>query len=224
MGGRPDEELLGVKCAVPGRYLIHCICMIAKSSNFEPLKRSFSFMNKLFFAFFVLLIIGVSCKKKQADVLADAKKNYEKINKQINEYTKKQVDDISSPEGGRITGYFREEEIKKMYVQHFGEKSRSFTEYYFDDGNLIYMLRQEFIYNKPNTYTEEKAKEANDSVWYDDKKTKLELSAFYFNDNNLIKWVGPGGTDIAVNTPEFVSKGPILLAEALIAMKQLKEE
>lgn len=181
-------------------------------------------MNKLLLICFVFALSTVSCKKKQTDAIADAKKAYQKINNQINELTKKQVDDIASPEGGKITGYYKDEEIKKMYVQHFGEKSRSFIEYYFDDGNLVYMIRQEFVYNKPNTYTEEKARAAGDSVWYDDKKTRLEVSTYYFNENNLIKWIGPGGRDVPVNTAEFVQKGPILLAEALLSMKQLKEE
>ena len=181
-------------------------------------------MRKLFLVLIVFVVGFSSCKKKQADVLANIKKNYEKINKGIRDFTKRQVDDITSKDGGNITGYYKDDEVKKIYVQHFGEKSRSFTEYYFDDGQLIYIIKQEFIYNKPNTYTEEKARAANDSEWYDDKKTRLEISAYYFNNNKLIKWLGPGGKDIAVNTPEFTEKEPVLIAEALIAMKQLKEE
>jgi hypothetical protein len=181
-------------------------------------------MRKLLVVFSVLCLLGVSCKKKQSEALSDIKKNYGKINKNLKDYTKKVVDDITSREHGTITGYFRDEEAKKIYVEHFGEDSRTFTEYYFDDGNLIYMLKQEFVYNKPAAYTEEKAKAANDSIWYDDKKTRLEISAFYFYDNKLIKWVRPGGQDVAVNTAEFTEKEPILLAEALIALKQVKSE
>ena len=180
-------------------------------------------MRKLCALLLVLVVCGSSCKKKQADILAGIKKNYETINKKLPDYTKRQADDITSKDPGTITGYFRDEEVKKVYVQHFGEKSRTFTEYYFDDGSLIYISRQEYIYNKPNTYTEEKAKAANDSVWYDDKLTKLEQSTYYFNDNKLIKWLN-GSKDIAVNSPEFTEKEPLLIADALIAMKQVREE
>lgn len=181
-------------------------------------------MRKLSVLFLVLIISITACKKKASDAIANAKKCHEKINSNLKDYTKKEVDDITSKDRGKITGYYKDEEIKKMYVQHFGEKGRSFAEYYFDDGMLVYELKQEFVYNKPNTYTEEAAKAANDSEWYDDKKTKLEISSYYFNDNKLIKWVGPGGNDVAVNSPEFTEKEPILLAEALLALKQLKED
>lgn len=172
---------------------------------------------------FIFLSVS-ACKKKQSDAIGNAKKCYQQINAHLGDYTKREADDITSKDRGRIVGYYRDEEVKKMYVQHFGEKSRTFTEYYFDDGALVYEVRQEFVYNKSNTYTEAVARAANDSVWYDDKKTRLEISAYYFNENKLIKWVGPNGTDIATNTAEFVEKEPILLAEALIALKQLKED
>ena len=181
-------------------------------------------MKKLLILFVLFAVVVSSCKKKQTIVISEIKKNADKVNTDIKDYTKREVDDITSKDGGTITGYFREEEVKKIYIQHFGEKNRSFTNYYFEDGNLIYIARQEFVYNKPNTYTEEKAKAANDSVWYDDKKTKMEMSVFYLSDNKLIKWIAPGGKDMPVNSAEFTGKEPLLLAEALIALKQLKEE
>jgi len=181
-------------------------------------------MKKLFVISALLLCCCLACKKKQGDVIAEARKTYEKVNKEQKDLTKREVDDISSREKGNITGYYKDEEIKKMSVQHFGDKSRTFTEYYFEDGMLVYMLRQEFVYNKPTTYTQEVATAAGDSVWYDDRKTTLQTSIYYFNDNKLIKWKAAGDKDMAVNTPEFIEKEPMLLAEALLAMKQLKED
>lgn len=156
--------------------------------------------------------------------MADIKKNYTEINNKLKDYTRKQVDDITSPGGGNITGYYRDEDIKKISSQHFSDTNRVFTDYYFDDGMLIFITEQNFVYNKPSTYTEEKALAQNDSVWYDDKKTRMEISRYYFNDNKLIKWLNPDNIDVAVNTTQFINRQSKLWAEAVVALKQLKEQ
>lgn len=177
--------------------------------------------------FLVLLLVTAmsftSCKQKQEDVLAGIKKEYTKINEKLKDYTPKRVDDITSQAGGTINGFFRDDEVKKILAEHFTDTCRTFTEYYFDDGMLIYMVKQNYVYNKPVSYTEEKAKANNDSVWYDDKKTKLEISKFFFNKNKLIKWVAPGNVDVPVNSPDFAEKESILWAETIILLKQLKD-
>jgi hypothetical protein len=171
-----------------------------------------------------LSIAFSSCKKKPEDVLADIKKKKEEINSNLKKLKTKHVDDITSITGGSITGYYKDDEIKKIYAEHFGDKSRVFTEYYFDDGLLIFVMKQEFIYNRPQSYTEELARSNNDTNWYDDKKTRLEMDRFYFNKNKLVKWIDGNNADIPVNKPEFINKESSLWAETVILMKQLKEE
>ena len=165
-----------------------------------------------------------SCKKKQEDILADIKKKKEEINSGLKKLTIKRVDDITSVTGGSISGYYRDDELRKIYFEHFGDKSMVFTEYYFDDGMLIFILKQEYVYNRPISYTQELALSNNDSNWYDDRKTKLEVSSFYFNKNKLIKWIDGNKTDIPADKPDIVTKEGSLLAETIILVKQLKEE
>ena len=180
-------------------------------------------MNRIIICFLLSLVCFTACKKKHEISVKEIKQTVVKINSKLNDYTKHQVDDLTSKEGGDITGYYRDEEVKKIYAQRFGTNSRVFTEYYFDDGLLIYILKQEYLYNKPNNYTEAVAKAKGDSVWYDDRKTKLEVSRYFFNDNIMIKWVNSGGVDMPVNTPEFLEKQSSLWAETIILLKQLKE-
>ena len=173
----------------------------------------------------LLFVIGfVSCKKKQEDVLAGVKKHTTEINNKLKDYTLKQVDDITSPGGGHISGYYRDEEIKKIIAQRFSDSNRVFTEYYFDDGMLIFVLKQDFIYNRHATYTEEVAKAAGDSTWYDDKKTRMEVSRFYLNENKLIKWLNQDNSDVAVNSLAFINKQSELWAETVVLIKELKEQ
>jgi len=181
-----------------------------------------SFLSLVLLTFFCFS----ACKQKQEDILTDIKKKAEEIDGSLKKYTKRQVDDLTSLTGGNITGYYRDEEVKKVYAQHFGEKGRTFTDYYFDDGMLIFIYRQEYIYNKPLYYTEELARSNNDSDWYDDKKTQLQVSRFYFHKNKLIKWIdgADSGNDVAVNKPDFTTKESSLWAETVILLKQLKED
>ncbi len=174
--------------------------------------------------FLLALVCFSACKHKPEDVISTTQKLCAEIDKKLPDYTQKHVDDLTSLGQGAITGYYRESEIKKIYAEHFGEKSRTFTEYYFDDGMLIYTRVQDFIYNKPNTYTEDKAKQNNDSVWYDDRKTRLETNTFYFGGKNiLIKWVGPEN-DVPASDPEFINKQEEIWAQAAILLKELKEQ
>ena len=162
-----------------------------------------------FLSLLLLVVIGFSsCKEKQEDAVANSKKRVEAVNNKLADYKSKTIDDITSRTAGTITGYYREEELKKMHAEHFSDTNRVFTDYYFDDGMLVFIQQQDFVYNKPNTYTEEKAKANNDSVWYDDKKTKLGISSFYFYKNKLVKWVMPGGNEVAPATADFIAFFP----------------
>lgn len=178
----------------------------------------------------VMLLASVvcfsACKKKQEDIIADTNKTRETIEKKLNDYTLKRVDDLTykNKGAGTIDGYFRDKEAKKIHAEHFTQNGRAFTDYYFDDGMLIYVLKQDYLYNRPNTYTEEVAKERGDSVWYDDKKTKLTVNSYYFHKNKLIKWVGVDGNSQPVNTSDFAERESAIWAEAIILLKQLKDE
>jgi len=129
-------------------------------------------MNKLVIMGLLFFVFLSSCKEKEGDVIADIGNNYREINKHLKDYKMRRIDDPRATEGGGITGYYRDKEVKKIYSEYFGETGRIFSEYYFDDGMLILIIKQEFTYNRPAYYTEEKAKENNDSEWYDDKKNK----------------------------------------------------
>ena len=174
--------------------------------------------------FFFFFFVFSSCKNKPEDILADIKKKYTGINNKLKDYTPKRVDDITSAAGGSISGFYRDDEVKKIISEHFTDTCRTFTEYYFDDGMIIFILKQNFVYNCPVFYSQEMARAKNDSVWYDDKKTRLEITRYYFNKNKLLKWVMPGNTEVDPKTAEFIDKESELWAETVILIKELKEQ
>jgi len=178
-----------------------------------------------YLAFLFLVCCSLSCKDKQpADIIAEVNSNCKKINSSLADYKLRTVDDITHPAGGTINGYYRDEEVKKVIAEHFSDTCRTFTEAYFDDGMLIFIEEQNFVYNLPITCTEEVARAKGDSVWYDDKLTKLEISRYYFDDNKLIKWVLPGGREVSNKTSDFINRESGLWAETVVLLKQLKEE
>jgi hypothetical protein len=172
----------------------------------------------------MILTCLFSCKQRQEDILAGIKKNVGKINDNLKTYTRKEVEDLTSRTPGNVTGYYRDNEVKRVDASRFTDTSRKFTQYYFDDGMLIYVMEQNFVYNKPMTYTEEVAKANKDSVWYDDKKTRLLVNRFYFNKNKLVKWINADNTDMPVNDIDFINRESIVWAEAAILLKELKEQ
>lgn len=173
----------------------------------------------------LVIVLGVSsCTEKQTDTLAKNRKACAKIDEKLNDFAKKQVDDITSAAKGNITGYYDGEEVKKITAAHFTDTNRVFGDYYFDEGMIIYINLQTYRYNKPNTYTEEVALAEHDSVWYDDKKTERKITSYYFKKNKLIKWLQPGNRDVPVNDPEFSNKESELWAKTLLLLKQLKEQ
>ena len=110
-----------------------------------------------------------------------------------------------------------------MHAEHFTDTNRVFADYYFDDGMLVFIQQQNFVYNMNDTLTEAKARAKGDSVWYDDKKTRLEVSRFYFYKNKLVKWVQPGGKVVTPASAEFIDKESVLWGETVILIKELKE-
>lgn len=181
-------------------------------------------MRRIISFLFIIVIAFTACKKKQENILASIRETRTEIDAKLKDYTYRRVDDMVTEGQGVISGYFRDDEAKKMITERYVKDRRTFTEYYFDDGMLIYVVSQDFIYNKPNTYTEEVARFQNDTEWYDDSKTKLEINKYYFNDNKLIKWTGPSSADVAVNGTDFTEQEPLILARAVLALKHLKEE
>ncbi len=180
-------------------------------------------MNRFISILVLYVACFASCKQKDVDIIADIKKKTDEVNKNLKDYKQKRADDLTTSAKGTITGYYREEEVKKIVSERYTNQDRTFSEYYFDDGMLIGIVKQDFSYNRPVSYTEEDAKANNDSEWYDDKKTRLEINYFYFSKNKLIKWT-EGSKDLSVSPQNFTDKESELLAETVILLKQLKEE
>jgi hypothetical protein len=85
-----------------------------------------------------------------------------------------------SAEGGELTGYFNESNLRKLSAKFFGETGKALEEYYFAENQLIFVLRVESHYTKPMSGV---------------TKNKTE-QRFYFADGKLIRWLNPDNKDV----------------------------
>ena len=182
-------------------------------------------MKKIIAAFFVATFCLTSCSE---DDITGIVKHCTQINAHLNDYKKKDIDltGITS-EGGTITGYFKDKELVMASVSSFGQASRSVSEYFFDDDKLECVIQQEYTYNRPMYYTDTMAIEDGDTAvhgGYDDKKTVMKVTRFYFYDGRMIKWFDEHDKLIPDNDRKYEFQTHSLLTDADKLSKMLKAQ
>lgn len=85
-----------------------------------------------------------------------------------------------SAEGGELTAYFKGATLRKLSARFFGETGKALEEFYFVENELIFVLRADTRYTKPNSGV---------------VKNKTE-QRFYFADGKLIRWLNPDNKDV----------------------------
>lgn len=141
-------------------------------------------MKKIVF-FFVLVTFSVVTSfaqkndKVKSEEIKTIKANFSRINS-IKNWTKiKEVETDDSTEGGFINYYFLNNKLKKIVVRKFGESGQYLAEYYLLNNKLSFVFEQDTTYNFPLYWKE-----------FDDKKSKIEESRYYFEDRKLIHFIG----------------------------------
>lgn len=91
----------------------------------------------------------------------------------------KEVETDDSTEGGFINYYFLNDKLEKIIVRKFGESGQYLAEYYLLNDKLSFVFEQDTTYNFPLYWKE-----------FDDKKSIIEESRYYFEDRKLIHFIG----------------------------------
>ncbi len=134
-----------------------------------------------------------------ADSIQTIRQQYAAINKGVRRYkkVKKELSGFSL-EGGQMVAYFDGPAIVKIVANHYGEGGGAFEEYYYSRGNLIFVYRKDFTYDRPLS----------------GKVVKTIENRFYFHDNRLIRWIGETEKQVAVGSPEFLERQKDYLASS----------
>ena len=94
-----------------------------------------------------------------------------------------------SAEGGEMVAYLHGPSVMKIVATFFGETGRATEEYYFWNGQLIFILSTDNRYDKP----------------FGKVVRKIE-NRFYFKDGKMIRWLDENGKEVAPDSPEYAPK------------------
>jgi len=127
----------------------------------------------------------------QANAIETIRQRYADINKNVPLYrrVKRNLSGFS-PEGGELLAYFHGPSVMKMVATFYGETGKAIEEYYFWNGQLIFVFRTEHRYDKPLS----------------GKVIRKSEHRWYFQDDKLIKWLGEDGQEIASDSSEYTPK------------------
>jgi len=178
-------------------------------------------MKKLIALTFMAVLFIASCKE---DDIGDIMSVYNLTNKEMPTYTHKTVDMTGTTKtGGTVNGYYKGKDLRKATLEFFFDTGRTYSEFYFDDGELVMMVQQKFHYNRPYYYDEDRARANNDTEWYDDSKSEKMMTRCYFKDGDMIKWVDDNKLNRLPDTKEFANQQKQVIADAESIKKMLNE-
>lgn len=128
-----------------------------------------------------------------------------------------------SAEGGQGTAYYAGDDLKLIEVIWLGETGKRIVEYYFDNGELIFAFNQEFRYNRPIYWDEQKAKEFGDNEFFDPKKTTIKEDRYYFEREKLIHWLDNKRNEVDLTSGTNLIVGQEVISHALKMKSELKK-
>jgi len=125
------------------------------------------------------------------DPIESIRQHYANINQNVVRYrrVKKNLTGFSA-EGGELFAYFHGPSVMKMVATFFGETGRHVEEYYFWNGQLMFVLSTDNRYDKPLS----------------GKVVRKIENRFYFKDDKLIRWLDENGKEVASDSAEYVPK------------------
>jgi hypothetical protein len=137
------------------------------------------------------------------DNIANIKVRCREIDQKLKTFSKKtKEDNDESTDGGTIAAYYYGKQVQLITTEYLGETGKLKNYYYFDNDMLIYAVTKDFDYNRPYYWDEKMAKKAKDSTSFDYKKTIIKTNKFYFNDDNILKWITAENKEISDTTLE----------------------
>lgn len=148
----------------------------------------------------VLMLIGLPAFSDQvfsqnADPIPAISKQYAAINKRVARYrkVKKQLSG-SSLEGGELVACFDREVVVKIVARHFGESGNTVEEYYYANGQLIFVLEKVSHYDQPLS----------------GRVIRTTENRYYFSEDDLVRWIDEKGNAVSVNADYRLKEKGIL--------------
>ena len=105
-----------------------------------------------------------------------------------------------STEGGISTYYFKDDNLAKIVLNHYGEMFQSTQTYYVNSGELICFAEEKLLYNRPIYYDQEAMEENGDTTFFDVEKSTKTKYVYYFRGEKMVsdKVVGSEKNNLSI--------------------------
>lgn len=166
-------------------------------------------MKKTLTVYLVVLFVSVflppaarhclAAQLQTPDPIQTIRRQYTAINKGLARYkkVKKELSGFSL-EGGDLVAYLEGPAVVKMVANHYGEGGKSYEEYYYRQGKLIFVFRRDSRYDRPMS----------------GKVVRTEENRFYFENDRLIRWLSEKGKQVTSDAPEYPQKQDEILQDS----------
>lgn len=156
--------------------------------------------------------------------IKDIRLKYSDIRMNLDSYTTDIIDIWGeSAEGGEVTAYYDNEEIKLIKVIWYGETGKRQIEYYFYNEKLIFSFNQNFKYNRSIWWSIEDAELVGDDELFDPKKTIIIEDRYYFKNDRLFLWLDHDKNEVDLTLDSNLNKGEKLLMHSYEMKAKLKK-
>ncbi|WP_109097099.1 hypothetical protein [Aquimarina sp. AU58] len=151
----------------------------------------------------------ISAQSKEM-VLEDIRSEYKTIRNNMTSYVKKSPEiELNTTEGGLVTAYFDNKDLRLIEIIEFGETGKNIAQYYFKNRKLFFAFDQQYHYNIP-IYNEE----------FDANKTTIIEDRYYFHKEKLFLWL-----DTDKNKVDLTLKANKMMGKKFVDYtKKLKHE
>lgn len=161
---------------------------------------------------FFMILIFTSCSEND---ITGTQKTCKEILSNLSTYQHKTLDLAGqNSESNGVSFYIKDNKVMLATIATYSETGRTNAQYFFDNNDLICVVQQDYIYNRPTYMTEERATKDGDSVWYDDTKTTMSTTRYYFYDGRMVKWINKDNKVIPETNKKYDFQTALLLNDA----------
>ena len=193
-------------------------------SEYYSSNHIFSMLSKIYIFTILLLFTNASVAQKTDSIINAIKTKYRAIHASINTYdTVTHNLNDETTEGGYATGYYQKKKLKLIRTFYYGETGKSVIEYYFDAGELFFVIEKNVTYNRPVYWDKTNSKNNNDSVKFASKKNTVAEDQYYFYNEKLIRWIDSSGKQVNLKEGTNTIAGQGLIAYAYKMRGDLKK-
>ena len=144
--------------------------------------------------------------------ITEIRRLYRETQENKGSYTRQTQHDFEhSSEGGQLTAYRDEREIRLIETVYYGHMGNSASEYYFANGQLYFVFVKTRHYNAPPTVSE-----------HDESKTTTEEYRYYFWEGQMIRCIQPDGSFLEADSDEFAEQAERIAELAEMALEEFQ--